>query len=371
MSEPFFFHRGSGLSLREIAELTGAEIATDALDCRITGVAVLDRAAPDDLVFLDKRKYLDALAASKAGACLIAKRYAAYAPKHMAVLCVREPYRAYVEVAKKLYPEALRPSSLFEVSGHSMQASIHSSARVEAGVSVDPGAVIGPRAEIGAGTVVGAGAVIGPMVRVGRQCLIGANACVMNALIGDRVVIHPSCAIGQDGFGYLPTQAGHRKILQIGRVIIQDDVEIGAGTTIDRGGNRDTVIGEGTKIDNLVQVGHNVSIGRNCVIVAQCGISGSVTLEDGVVLGGQVGLSDNVRIGEGAMIGAKSGVMSDIAPGERWFGYPATPSREFFRSIAVLRRQAATHAKAKTTPEPVPSADGDGFDENYSDGQSS
>ena len=186
------------------------------------------------------------------------------------------------------------------------------------------------------------------MVRIGRQCLIGANATVTNALIGDRVVVHPSCAIGQDGFGYLPTKAGHRKVLQIGRVIIQDDVEIGAGTTIDRGGNRDTVIGEGTKIDNLVQVGHNVSIGRNCIIVAQCGISGSVTLEDGVVLGGQVGLSDNVRIGEGAMIGAKSGVASHVPPGEIWLGSPAWPRHEFVRATATLRRQFGQRTKAGT-----------------------
>src|SRR5205823_2227678 len=142
-------------------------------------------------------------------------------------------------------------------------------------------------------------------------------------------------------------------------------------TTIDRGGNRDTVIGEGTKIDNLVQVGHNVSIGRNCIIVAQCGISGSVTLEDGVVLGGQVGLSDNVRIGEGAMIGAKSGVMSDIAPGERWFGYPAMPSREFFRSIAILRQQGAAHAYPGKMPRPARSAKQDDLEDDHSAGRRS
>ncbi len=372
MSEPFFFSRGPGLSLREIVALTGAEARTsDDLDRRITGIAVLDRAAPDDLVFLDKPKYLPAFVASKAGACLTTKHYAAQAPEQTIVLCVREPYRAYVEVTKKLYPNALRPSSLFELDVGSTRACIHPSARVENGVTVDPHAVIGPRAEIGAGTLIGAGAVIGPMVRIGRQCVIGANTCVTNTLIGDRVVVHPSCAIGQDGFGYLSTEAGHRKVLQVGRVIIQDDVEIGAGTTIDRGGNRDTVIGEGTKIDNLVQVGHNVSIGRNCIIVAQCGISGSVTLEDGVVLGGQVGLSDNVRIGEGAMIGAKSGVLSDIAPGERWFGYPARPSREFFRSIAILRQQAAAHAGPGKVARPPPSPDRGDFDDDHSTGQSS
>lgn len=215
---------------------------------------------------------------------------------------------------------------------------MHPSARLESGVTIDPGVVIGPRAEIGTGTVINAGAVIGPKVRIGRDCAIGANASITNSLIGDRVVVHPGCSIGQDGFGYVMGAAGHRKVLQVGRVILQDDVEIGAGTTIDRGANRDTVIGEGTKIDNLVQIGHNVSIGRHCIIVSQCGISGSVVIEDHVILAGQVGLPDNVTIGEGAIVGAQSGVMSDIPAGERWLGYPAMRGREFLRNMMALRQ---------------------------------
>jgi UDP-3-O-[3-hydroxymyristoyl] glucosamine N-acyltransferase len=186
--------------------------------------------------------------------------------------------------------------------------------------------------------VITAGAVIGPNVRIGRDCAIGANASITNCLIGDRVVVHPGCSIGQDGFGYVMGAAGHRKVLQVGRVILQDDVEIGAGTTIDRGANRDTVIGEGTKIDNLVQIGHNVSIGRHCIIVSQCGISGSVVIEDHVILAGQVGLPDNVTIGEGAIVGAQSGVMSDIPAGEKWLGYPAMRGREFLRNMMALRQ---------------------------------
>ncbi len=165
-----------------------------------------------------------------------------------------------------------------------------------------------------------------------------SEVCLANALIGDRVTIHAGCSIGQDGFGFLMGAGGHRKVPQVGRVIIQDDVEIGAGTAIDRGGIRDTTIGEGTKIDNLVQIGHNVSIGRHCVIVSQAGISGSVVLEDYVVVGGQVGIADNLHIGEGAMIGAKAGVMSNIPAGGKWVGAPAMPSRDFFRQVAALRR---------------------------------
>jgi UDP-3-O-[3-hydroxymyristoyl] glucosamine N-acyltransferase len=338
MTEPFFFNRGRGLSVREIAALTGATPRPGAdLDRRITGIAALDQAAPSDLAFLDKAKYAPQLSASGAGACLTTERYAGRAPVHISVLCVAEPYRAFVEVTRTLFPDALQPSSLFEAIGVAVGALVHPTARLESGVTVDPGAVIGPRAEIGMGTVIKAGAAIGPNVRIGRQCTISANASITNSLIGDRVVVHPGCAIGQDGFGYVMGATSHRKVLQMGRVIIQDDVEIGAGTTIDRGANRDTVIGEGTKIDNLVQIGHNVRIGRHCIIVSQCGISGSVVIEDRVILAGQVGLADNVTIGEGAIIGARSGVMSDVPAGEKWFGYPAMRGREFLRSMMTLR----------------------------------
>ena len=185
--------------------------------------------------------------------------------------------------------------------------------------------------------MIGANAVIGTEVRIGRDCSIGAGAALTAALIGDRVIIHPGCKIGQDGFGFVMGGKGHLKVPQIGRVIIQDDVEIGAGTTIDRGAIRDTVIGEGTKIDNLVQVGHNVSIGRHCILVAQTGISGSSTLEDFVVLGARVGVNNNVTIGEGAQIAATSNVHGDVPPGARWGGTPAKPVKLWFREMHDAR----------------------------------
>jgi UDP-3-O-[3-hydroxymyristoyl] glucosamine N-acyltransferase len=336
---PDFFPTSRALTVAEIAALTGATPRPGtALDGRIADIAPLDRARAADISFLDNAKYLDALAATRAGACLLAPRFAAAAPERLAVLVVREPYRAFVAVARALFPSALRPSSLFGTTGRSADARVHASARIEAGVTIDPLALIGPDAEIGAGTLIGAGAVIGPGVAIGRDCAVGAGATIVHALIGDRVIIHAGARIGQDGFGYLPSPRGHQKIPQTRRVIIQDDVEIGANTTIDRGSTRDTVIGEGTKIDNLVQIAHNVSIGRHCLIAGQTGISGSAQVGDFVMMGGQVGLADHVTIGSGAMLGAQSGYMADVPAGARFVGSPAQPVREFMKSVAVLRK---------------------------------
>ena len=329
------------LTIDEIAALTGAKPrAGDRRDCRIVNIAPLDTAAASDISFLDNSKYTAALAATRAGACFVAPRFEAAAPAGPVVLVTPEPYRAFVTIARTLFPGALRPSSLFGESGRSVHAHVHPTARLESGVILDPLAVVGPRAEIGAGTVIAVGAVIGPGVRIGRNCSIGASATILHALIGDRVIIHPGARIGQDGFGYLPSPEGHQKIPQTRRVVIQDDVEIGANSTIDRGSTRDTYIGEGTKIDNLVQIGHNCIIGRHCIFVSQTGISGSVTVGDFAVMGGQVGVADHVEIGAGAVLAARTGVISDVPAKARWAGFPAQPVREWWRSMAALRRLA-------------------------------
>jgi UDP-3-O-[3-hydroxymyristoyl] glucosamine N-acyltransferase len=339
MTEPIFFESSRTFSVGEIAALTEAQLQGDG-DRRIGNIAALDRAGPADLTFLDNAKYAGQLSSTRAGACLMSERFVAGAPHGLAVLRSREPYRAFITAARTLFPSALRPSSLFETTGTATGATIHPSARLESGVAIDPGAVVGPRAEIGAGTVIGAGAVIGPQVRIGRDCAIGAAASITHALLGDRVIIHPGCRIGQDGFGYLMGPQGHAKVPQVGRVIIQDEVEIGANSTIDRGASRDTVIGEGSKIDNLVQIAHNVVIGRHCIVVAQTGISGSVTLEDFVVLAARVGVNNHVTIGEGAQIAAISIVNDDVPPGARWGGTPAKPVRQWFREMKMVERLA-------------------------------
>ena len=343
------FHKPpSGLTVAEIAALTGAVPREGAgLDRVISGIAPLNRARPSDIVFVDSAKYLAQLASTRAGACLLEQRFEEKAPATLTVLRTPAPFRDFVAVARALYPHCLRPTSLFDAEAVGPGALVHGSAEIEDGVTVDPGAVIGPRAAIGTGTVIGAHAVIGPDVQIGRDGSIGPGSSIVHALIGDHVIIHAGCRIGQDGFRYHRAAQGHVKVPQLGRVIIQDHVEIGAGTTIDRGGSGDTVIGEGTKIDNLVQIGHNVTVGRHCIIVAQCGLSGGVTLGDHVMLGGQVGVADHIAIGEGAQVGAKSGVVSDIPAGERWLGYPALPGREYLRIVAQSRKRISGRAGDK------------------------
>jgi UDP-3-O-[3-hydroxymyristoyl] glucosamine N-acyltransferase len=337
-----FFPLAAAPTLGELAQWTGAALSEGADAARIVrDVAPLDEAGPDDLAFFDNPRYLQDFKTTRAGAVLVAPRYAPQAPAGCVTLTTPQPYRAMAGVMTRLFPDAVRPRSTFGESGVSPAAFVHAAARLEPGVTVDPGAVIGPGAEIGAGAIIGANAVIGPQVRIGRDSVVGALVSVACALIGDRVIIHPGAHIGQDGFGFALGPRGHLKVPQIGRVIIQDDVEIGAGVTIDRGANRDTIIGEGTKIDNLVQIAHNVVVGRHCILVAQSGVSGSTVVGDFAALGGQAGLTGHLHIGAGAQIAAQAGVMTDVPAGERWGGAPAGPMREFFREVAAVKKLAA------------------------------
>lgn len=352
MADPQFFLPAAEPTLAEIVALTGAKLGAGADGSRrISGVAPLDLATPSDLTFIDSPRYLPLLAATRAGACLAPARHVGSVPQGVVALESARPYEAYVAVLRLMFPAALAPLPVFG-GGLSPAAHIHAEARLEEGATVEPGAVVGAGAEIGRGTIIGPGAVVGPGVRIGRDCHVGASVSLTNALVGNRVILHPGVRIGQDGFGYLMSGKGHLKVPQVGRVVIQDDVEIGANTTVDRGANRDTVIGEGTKIDNQVQIGHNVQIGRHCVIVAQVGISGSATLGDFVVIGGQAGVNGHVVIGHGAQVAATASVKDDLAAGGRYGGAPARPIKEWYREELALRRLARR--------APPPSGDDEG-----------
>ncbi|KFB10184.1 UDP-3-O-(3-hydroxymyristoyl)glucosamine N-acyltransferase [Nitratireductor basaltis] len=348
MNDPVFFSPARHYQAGEIAALTGAQLADDrSAPNVITHLAPVAEGGEGALVFIDPKRKNPDLQSLNAAAILCSQQHVASVPSGVAVLVTDKPQMVFAAVGRLLYPQAVRPHPMTGEIGISPRAVIADSAVVEQGATVEAGAVLGANVQIGSGTVVAPNAVVGPGTRIGRDCFIGPNTSVQHALLGDRVILHGGVQVGQDGFGFLPGPKGLEKNPQIGRVVIQDDVEIGANTTVDRGALSDTIIGEGTKIDNLVQVAHNVRIGRGCVIAGHCGLSGSVVIGDYVMLGGRVGIADHITIGDRVQLAASSGVMNDIPAGERWAGSPAQPMRQAFREIAALRGLVEEKNKGK------------------------
>jgi UDP-3-O-[3-hydroxymyristoyl] glucosamine N-acyltransferase len=328
-----FFANTGPHSLGSIALALGC--ATPAGDRMIAGLASLEAAGPEQISFLANPKHLALLDRTRAGAVLVTQPWQDRVPAGAAGFVIDDPAASWRVLAEFFHPAT------------QLAAGAHPSAVIAASASIDPSAqiganaVIGERTEIGADCTIGPGAVIGDGVVLGPGCRVGANASISHATLGARVTIYPGARIGQEGFGFVIAATGFVTTPQLGRVIIGDDVEIGANSAVDRGALRDTIIGTGTRIDNLVQVAHGVRIGRWCAIAAHAGISGSAEIEDFVVIGGQVGVAEHVRIGAKTRIGAQTGVISDLDPGSVVVGSPARPARDFFREVAILKKIAA------------------------------
>lgn len=326
--------------MAQIAGITGAELR-DPADAAfsVAGVGPLDEANESQLSFLDNPKYREALIRTKAGACVVHPDVVKYVPQNVRALISKSPYKAYALAAQAFYPVVL------PAAGIAATARIHPTAKIAANCVIEDYAVIGEDVEIGEGTWIEPHAVISTGCLIGRNCRIGAHTSVAFALIGDNVRLYAGVRVGQDGFGFAIDPAGYVKVPQLGRVIIEGHSEVGANTTIDRGTLGDTVIGAGSWIDNLVQIGHNVKIGKACIIAAQTGISGSTQVGNYVAIGGQVGIAGHLKIGDMARLAAKSGVTRDVPAKEEWMGYPAMPMRQNLRQVATLNQMINKKAK--------------------------
>lgn len=349
MTHNAFYPPHEGIALSVLAGKIGVELTDpDQGDVLIHSIAPTARAKKGDITYIASRKNRQDLETCEASAIICTSAFSAHVPAGIAILLSDNPQKCFAEAGAFLHPAAMRPAAIASsLEGIHPSAFVDPQARLEPGVTVEPLAVIGAGAEIGAGTVIGAGAIIGAHVKIGRNCSIAAGASVLSAYLGNNVIIHNGARIGQDGFGYAPGPRGMLKLVQIGRVIIQDNVEIGANTTIDRGAMDDTVIGEGTKIDNQVQIGHNVQIGRHCGIVSKVGIAGSTRIGNGVMIGGAAGINGHITIGDGVQIAAMSGVLASIPPGQVYGGVPARPMKDVLRDWAEQAARSEGRAAKK------------------------
>lgn len=342
MADQRFFRYAGPISLGKLAEIGKAQLANEAdASLMIKDLATLENAGREQISFFHNAKYRESLKATQAGAVILKESDKKALPESAAALLSKDPYFSFALIAQAFYPQ-----EAFPYVQENEASAIHPSAQI------DPSAILGKSLKIGAGAVIGAhvklgdychiasNAVIEPGVVMADSCYIGPNASVTHALIGKGVVIHTGARIGRAGFGFVPGPERAMRVPQLGRVIIEDYAEIGANSTIDRGSLEDTIIGAGSMIDNLVQLGHNVQVGRGCIIVSQAGVSGSTKLGDLVQIGGQAGLTGHLTVGKGAKIAAQSGIMRDIEPGAAVCGAPAIPIKDFYRQTLAVWRMA-------------------------------
>lgn len=333
MADSRFFDRHGPFTLAELAEIGEGELRSpENGGMPITDIGTLTEAGPKQISFLDNRKYVSAFQKTNAGACVVAPRDVDVAPADIQLMVSKTPYRSFALIVQAFYPVPI------PVAGIHPSAVVAETAQLGDGVRIDAGAVIEDGAVIGARTHIGPNAVIGRNITVGADGRVGANASLECCDIGDRAQIHPGVRIGTRGFGFAMDPRGHVELPQLGRVIVGHDVEIGANTTIDRGMGPDTVIGDGCKIDNQIQIGHNVRLGKHCVLIAQTGIAGSAELEEFVIAAAKVGIAGHLTVGAGTRIAAMSGVTKSIPAGSTVAGVPAGQHKLWLRKNALLNR---------------------------------
>lgn len=332
----------SGFTLGELAALAGGEVQGDPA-LRLRGVATLDDAGPDQIAFFNHAWYAEAFAASRAGAVIVEPRTAKKHPGRT-YLVAPNASLAFARISRAFNPERT-PAPL-----RAAEAFIHPEAEVDATARIEPLAYVGPRAKVGPRTVLAPQSFVGEGAQVGADCRIGPGVKILHGcVVGDRVILQPGVVLGGDGFGFaLDLEEGqHLKVPQVGNVVVEDDVEIGANSAVDRATMGSTRIGRGTKVDNLVQVGHNVTVGAMSILCGQVGLAGSCKVGDGVVLGGQVGIANHLLIGDGAKIAAQSGVGHDVPPGEIWAGSPAQSHRKWLRNQQAASELAELVAEVR------------------------
>ncbi len=339
MADKRFFSRSGPFALAKIAEVGQCQLYKTVPSEISEGtmffdVAPLEQAAGDQVSVFHNSKYSEELRNTKAGILILSSQNVESSPSNTPILISESPYRSFALIASAFYPQA------FSTSMNSTNDRIHPSAKLGTRCQIEPGVVIGENVEIGDNVSIAANTVIGKSVIIGDNTSIGANVTISHSLVGASVVIYPGARIGQAGFGFHMDESGHIQVPQLGRVIIEDGVEIGSNTTIDRGSLQDTVIGAGSRIDNLVQIAHNVQIGKGCVIVAQVGISGSTKIGDFSALAGQVGIAGHLNIGKRTRIAAQSGVMRDVDDGAAIGGSPAVTALQWHRQTVTLAKIA-------------------------------
>lgn len=333
MPDARFFQRTGPYSLKKLTDVGQCRIADKASqDTLIYDVAPIDQAGEGHITFLNNPKYVTSLPNSKAKACILTEAQQAHAPENMLLLFSEDPYVSYARIAQLFYPP------LLPKPGISKKAILGKKVKIGKKCHIAPGVVIGNGAQIGDYCVIEANSVIGNNVMIGNHCYIHPQVTITHTIIGNHTTIHTGVRIGQDGFGFATEHGQHLSVPQLGRVLIGNHVNIGANTCIDRGAGPDTIISDGCRVDNLVQIGHNVQLGKGCVIVSQVGISGSTKCGDYVVIGGQAGIAGHLQIGSMAKIAAQSGIMQDLAAKEAVGGSPALPLKQWHRQTIALKQ---------------------------------